>query len=45
VSDGLGLGDNSKVALVTRALAELVRLGTALGGRRETFQGSAASAI
>ncbi len=39
VSDGLGLGDNSKAALVTRALAELVRLGTALGGRRETFQG------
>jgi glycerol-3-phosphate dehydrogenase (NAD(P)+) len=39
VSDGLGLGDNSKAALVTRALAELVRLGEALGGRRETFQG------
>lgn len=39
ISDGLGLGDNSKAALVTRALAELVRLGTALGGRRETFQG------
>ncbi|HYR57306.1 MAG TPA: NAD(P)H-dependent glycerol-3-phosphate dehydrogenase, partial [Chthoniobacteraceae bacterium] len=39
VSDGLGLGDNSKAALVTRALAELIRLGTALGGRRETFQG------
>ena len=39
VSDGLGLGDNSKAALVTRSLAELIRLGTALGGRRETFQG------
>ncbi len=39
VSDGLGLGDNSKAALVTRALSELSRLGTALGGRRETFQG------
>ena len=39
VGDGLGLGDNSKAALVTRALAELIRLGTALGGRRETFQG------
>ncbi len=39
VSDGLGLGDNSKAALVTRSLAELNRLGTALGGRRETFQG------
>ncbi len=39
VSDGLGLGDNSKAALVTRALPELIRLGTALGGRRETFHG------
>src|SRR5438067_2562075 len=39
VSDGLGFGDNSKAALVTRALAELMRLGTALGGRRETFRG------
>jgi glycerol-3-phosphate dehydrogenase (NAD(P)+) len=39
VGDGLGLGDNSKAALVTRSLAELVRLGTALGGHRETFQG------
>jgi len=39
VSDGLRLGDNAKAALVTRALAELIRLGCALGGRRETFQG------
>lgn len=39
ISDGLGLGDNSKAALVTRALAEMVRLGVALGGRRETFHG------
>ena len=39
VSDGLGLGDNTKAALVTRALAEMTRLGVALGGRRETFQG------
>ena len=39
VSDGLGFGDNSKAALVTRALVELVRLGTALGGRRTTFRG------
>lgn len=39
VSDGLGLGDNSKAALVTRALAEMTRLGTALGGQRETFSG------
>ena len=39
VSDGLGFGDNSKAALVTRALVELVRLGTALGGRKATFRG------
>jgi len=39
VSDGLGFGDNSKAALVTRALAELMRLGEVLGGRRETFYG------
>ena len=39
VSDGLRLGDNAKAALVTRALAEMIRLGTRLGGRRETFQG------
>ena len=34
ICDGFGLGDNSKAALVTRALAELVRLGTAMGGTR-----------
>ena len=39
VSDGFGLGDNSKAALVTRSLAELLRLGTAMGGRPDTFQG------
>ncbi len=39
VSDGFGLGDNSKAALVTRSLAELVRLGTAMGGRPRTFYG------
>jgi glycerol-3-phosphate dehydrogenase (NAD(P)+) len=39
ICDGLGLGDNSKAALVTRSLAELIRLGVALGGKRETFQG------
>lgn len=38
-SDGLGLGDNSKAALVTRALAEMIRLGTALGGKLPTFYG------
>lgn len=37
--DGLGMGDNAKAALVTRALAEMMRLGVALGGRRETFAG------
>lgn len=39
ISDGLGLGDNAKAALVTRSLAEIVRLGTKLGGQRETFYG------
>lgn len=39
VSDGLGLGDNAKAALVTRALAEMVRLGTAMGGDARTFYG------
>ena len=39
VSDGFGLGDNSKAALVTRALAELLRLGTAMGGNPRTFYG------
>jgi glycerol-3-phosphate dehydrogenase (NAD(P)+) len=39
IGDGLGLGDNSKAALVTRSLAEMARLGSAMGGKRETFQG------
>jgi glycerol-3-phosphate dehydrogenase (NAD(P)+) len=39
ISDGFGLGDNSKAALVTRSLAELVRLGTAMGGQVRTFYG------
>ncbi len=39
ISDGLGFGDNTKAALVTRGLAELIRLGTACGGRMETFTG------
>ncbi len=37
--DGLKLGDNSKAALLTRALAEMVRVGQALGARPETFYG------
>lgn len=39
VCDGLGYGDNTKGALLTRGLAEIARLGTALGGRQETFFG------
>ena len=39
ISEGLGLGDNAKAALVTRGLAEMVRLGTSLGGSPATFQG------
>ncbi len=39
ISDGLGFGANSRAALITRGLAEMMRLGVALGGRRETFMG------
>ena len=39
IARGLKLGDNAIAALVTRALAEIVRLGVALGGRMETFYG------
>jgi glycerol-3-phosphate dehydrogenase (NAD(P)+) len=39
ISDGLGLGDNSKAALVTRSLAELVRIGIAMGGNANAFYG------
>ena len=41
MSDGLGFGDNTRATLLTRALAELTRLGVALGGRPETFAGLA----
>ncbi|HEY5226891.1 MAG TPA: NAD(P)H-dependent glycerol-3-phosphate dehydrogenase [Opitutaceae bacterium] len=37
--EGLGLGDNAKAALMTRAVAEMVRVGASLGARRETFYG------
>jgi len=39
ICDGLGFGDNAKSALLTRGLAEIARLGVALGARRETFFG------
>jgi glycerol-3-phosphate dehydrogenase (NAD(P)+) len=39
IADGLGLGQNARAALITRGLAELTRLGVALGGRPETFTG------
>jgi len=39
IADGLGYGDNSKAALITRGISELTRLGTALGGKVETFSG------
>jgi len=41
MSEGLGFGDNSMATLVTRALAELTRLGVAMGGSRQTFAGLA----
>ncbi len=39
VSDGMGLGDNTKALLMTRGMTETARLGVALGGRKETFAG------
>ena len=39
VADGLGYGDNTKAALITRGIAEISRLGMAMGGRAETFSG------
>jgi glycerol-3-phosphate dehydrogenase (NAD(P)+) len=39
ICDGLGLGQNARAALITRGLAELARLGVALGGRAETVMG------
>ena len=41
ISDALGLGHNARAALITRGLAEITRLGTALGARAETFMGLA----
>lgn len=39
IADGLGYGDNTKAALITRGIAEISRLGVAMGGRFETFCG------
>jgi len=39
ISDGLGFGDNTKAALMTRGIFEITRLGTAMGARAETFSG------
>lgn len=41
IADGLGFGANARAALITRGLAEMARLGLAVGGRRETFMGLA----
>ena len=39
IADGLGCGDNTKAALITRGLAEIARLGMTMGGKPETFSG------
>jgi len=39
IADGLGFGANTRAALITRGLAEIMRLGLALGGKQETFMG------
>ncbi|RJQ40628.1 MAG: NAD(P)-dependent glycerol-3-phosphate dehydrogenase [Nitrospiraceae bacterium] len=39
ISDGLGLGNNARAAMITRGLAEMRRLGLAMGAREETFSG------
>ncbi len=39
MADGMGLGDNSKAGLITRGMAEITRLGLAMGGKAETFGG------
>lgn len=41
IADGLGYGANARTALITRGLAEMMRLGQTLGGHRETFEGLA----
>lgn len=39
IADGLGYGDNTKAAIITRGMAEISRLGMAMGGKAETFSG------
>lgn len=39
ISDGMGLGDNTKALLMTRGMTEMARLGVTMGGRKETFAG------
>jgi glycerol-3-phosphate dehydrogenase (NAD(P)+) len=39
IADGLGYGDNTKAALITRGIREIARLGIAMGGKEETFYG------
>ena len=39
ISDGMGLGDNTKALLMTRGMTEMARMGVALGGHKETFAG------
>ena len=41
ISDGLGFGANTRIALINRGLAEMTRLGVALGGKHDTFMGLA----
>jgi len=42
IADGMGFGANTRIALITRGLAEMTRLGVALGAQRDTFMGLAA---
>lgn len=39
ISDGIGYGDNAKAALMTRGMHEIIKIGTMLGGKKETFSG------
>ena len=41
IADGMGYGDNTKAALITRGIAEISRLGVKMGGAAETFGGLA----